>query len=141
MTETGPGPARPPRRGWERSPERTAQPNGARSRVVTTTAGDLELWIGKQGTESFLPEPVGAIGGLAPQTQADVFRQAVAEQWTVTRSNPLWTPRLRGPGQPPRLNHHRAFGHPSTPAAASAAAAFPYARVAISSTDRSRYFG
>ncbi len=40
---------------WERSPERTAQRNGSRSRTLTTTAGDLDLRIGKLRTGSFFP--------------------------------------------------------------------------------------
>src|SRR5690242_6373355 len=40
---------------WERSPERTAQRNGSRSRTLTTTAGDLELQIPKLRTGSFFP--------------------------------------------------------------------------------------
>ena len=40
---------------WERSAERTAQRNGSRSRILTTTAGDLELRIPKLRTGSFFP--------------------------------------------------------------------------------------
>ncbi|SDR95858.1 Transposase (or an inactivated derivative) [Jiangella sp. DSM 45060] len=40
---------------WERSAERTAQRNGSRPRVLTTTAGDLELRIPKLRTGSFFP--------------------------------------------------------------------------------------
>ena len=40
---------------WERSDTRTAQRNGSRSRILTTTAGDLELRIGKLRTGSFFP--------------------------------------------------------------------------------------
>src|SRR3954452_16331318 len=40
---------------WERNPERTAQRNGSRSRVLTTTAGDLELRIPKLRAGSFFP--------------------------------------------------------------------------------------
>jgi transposase-like protein len=40
---------------WERSLERTAQRNGSRPRVLTTTAGDLELRIPKLRAGSFFP--------------------------------------------------------------------------------------
>lgn len=40
---------------WERSQERTAQRNGTRTRVLTTTAGDLELQIPQLRTGSFYP--------------------------------------------------------------------------------------
>lgn len=40
---------------WERSEERTAQRNGTRTRVLTTTAGDLQLAIPKLRTGSFYP--------------------------------------------------------------------------------------
>jgi transposase-like protein len=40
---------------WERNPERTGQRNGSRARVLTTTAGDLELRIPKLRTGSFSP--------------------------------------------------------------------------------------
>ena len=40
---------------WERSPERTTQRNGSRSRTLSTTAGDLELRIPKLRVGSFFP--------------------------------------------------------------------------------------
>jgi len=40
---------------WERSPDRVTQRNGFRSRTLTSTAGDLELRIGKLRTGSFFP--------------------------------------------------------------------------------------
>lgn len=40
---------------WQRSAERTAQRNGTRPRVLTTTAGDLDLRIPKLRTGSFFP--------------------------------------------------------------------------------------
>ncbi len=40
---------------WERTEERTAQRNGSRPRMLTTTAGDLELRIPKLRTGSFFP--------------------------------------------------------------------------------------
>src|SRR3954452_23144483 len=40
---------------WERTDARTAQRNGSRSRVLTTTAGDLELRIPKLRAGSFFP--------------------------------------------------------------------------------------
>jgi putative transposase len=40
---------------WERSPSRTNQRNGSRSRTVSTTAGDLRLRIPKLRTGSFFP--------------------------------------------------------------------------------------
>src|SRR3954463_8524465 len=40
---------------WERSPDRTAQRNGHRTRTLSTTAGDLELRIPKLRTGSFFP--------------------------------------------------------------------------------------
>ena len=40
---------------WERSAERTAQRNGYRARILSTTAGDLELRIPKLRTGSFYP--------------------------------------------------------------------------------------
>lgn len=40
---------------WQHSPERTALRNGSRPRVLTTTAGDLELRIPKLRTGSFFP--------------------------------------------------------------------------------------
>ncbi len=40
---------------FERTAERTAQRNGTRSRVLTTTAGDLDLRIPKLRTGSFFP--------------------------------------------------------------------------------------
>src|SRR6478672_6806817 len=40
---------------WERSSERTTQRNGSRSRLLTTTAGDLELRIPKLRAGSFFP--------------------------------------------------------------------------------------
>src|SRR3712207_2624229 len=40
---------------WERTDARTAQRNGSRPRVLTTTAGDLELRIPKLRTGSFFP--------------------------------------------------------------------------------------
>jgi transposase-like protein len=40
---------------WQRSVERTAQRNGTRPRVLTTTAGDLDLRIPKLRTGSFFP--------------------------------------------------------------------------------------
>jgi transposase-like protein len=40
---------------WQRTDARTAQRNGARDRVLTTTAGDLELRIPKLRTGSFFP--------------------------------------------------------------------------------------
>ena len=40
---------------WQHTPERTAVRNGTRSRVLTTTAGDLELRIPKLRTGSFFP--------------------------------------------------------------------------------------
>src|SRR5690242_8030055 len=40
---------------WERSPERTTQRNGSRTRTLSTTAGDLELRIPKLRTGSFFP--------------------------------------------------------------------------------------
>jgi transposase-like protein len=40
---------------WQRTTGRTAQRNGARDRVLTTTAGDLELRIPKLRTGSFFP--------------------------------------------------------------------------------------
>ena len=40
---------------WERTDARTAQRNGSRSRVLTTTTGDLELRIPKLRTGSFFP--------------------------------------------------------------------------------------
>lgn len=40
---------------WQRSAERTALRNGSRSRVLTTTAGDLDLRIPKLRTGSFFP--------------------------------------------------------------------------------------
>ena len=40
---------------WERSPERTTQRNGSRPRTLTTTAGDLELWIPKLRVGSLFP--------------------------------------------------------------------------------------
>jgi transposase-like protein len=39
----------------ERTPARTAQRNGHRTRTLTTTVGDLELQIAKQRTGSFFP--------------------------------------------------------------------------------------
>src|ERR671911_3165282 len=39
----------------QRTPERSAQRNGHRSRVLSTTAGDLELRIPKLRTGSFFP--------------------------------------------------------------------------------------
>jgi transposase-like protein len=40
---------------WERSPSRSNQRNGSRSRTVSTTAGDLRLRIPKLRTGSFFP--------------------------------------------------------------------------------------
>jgi putative transposase len=40
---------------WERADSRTAQRNGSRSRMLSTTAGDLELRIPKLRTGSFFP--------------------------------------------------------------------------------------
>ncbi|WP_024287948.1 IS256 family transposase [Cellulomonas sp. KRMCY2] len=40
---------------WQRTAERTALRNGSRDRVLTTTAGDLELRIPKLRTGSFFP--------------------------------------------------------------------------------------
>src|SRR4051794_13036661 len=40
---------------WERTDQRTAQRNGSRPRMLTTTAGDLELQIPKLRTGSFFP--------------------------------------------------------------------------------------
>jgi putative transposase len=40
---------------WQRTAERTAQRNGSRERVLTTTAGDLDLRIPKLRTGSFFP--------------------------------------------------------------------------------------
>jgi len=40
---------------WQRTTERTALRNGSRDRVLTTTAGDLELRIPKLRTGSFFP--------------------------------------------------------------------------------------
>jgi transposase-like protein len=40
---------------WQRTTERTTQRNGSRDRVLTTTAGDLELRIPKLRTGSFFP--------------------------------------------------------------------------------------
>src|SRR3954471_19464570 len=40
---------------WERTDERTAQRTGSRSRLLTTTAGDLELRIPKLRAGSFFP--------------------------------------------------------------------------------------
>ena len=40
---------------WERTDQRTAQRNGSRSRLLTTTAGDLELRIPKLRVGSFFP--------------------------------------------------------------------------------------
>src|SRR5205085_11332423 len=40
---------------WERTDRRTAQRNGSRSRVLTSTAGDLELRIPKLRAGSFFP--------------------------------------------------------------------------------------
>jgi putative transposase len=40
---------------WQHSPERTAVRNGTRSRVLTTTAGDLDLRIPKLRAGSFFP--------------------------------------------------------------------------------------
>ena len=40
---------------WQRTEARTALRNGARDRVLTTTAGDLELRIPKLRTGSFFP--------------------------------------------------------------------------------------
>jgi transposase-like protein len=40
---------------WERTGERMAQRNGSRSRILTTTAGDLELRIPKLRAGSFFP--------------------------------------------------------------------------------------
>ena len=39
----------------ERADTRTAQRNGHRTRTLSTTAGDLELWIPKLRTGSFFP--------------------------------------------------------------------------------------
>jgi transposase-like protein len=39
----------------ERSAERSAQRNSHRARILTTTAGDLELRIPKRRTRSFFP--------------------------------------------------------------------------------------
>lgn len=40
---------------WQRTAERTTQRNGSRDRVLTTTAGDLDLRIPKLRTGSFFP--------------------------------------------------------------------------------------
>ncbi len=40
---------------WQHTPERTTQRNGSRPRVLTTTAGDLDLRIPKLRTGSFFP--------------------------------------------------------------------------------------
>ena len=40
---------------WQRTAERTTQRNGSRERVLTTTAGDLDLRIPKLRTGSFFP--------------------------------------------------------------------------------------
>jgi len=40
---------------WQRTAERTAQRNGTRPRILTTTAGDLELRIPKLRTGAFFP--------------------------------------------------------------------------------------
>jgi len=40
---------------WQRTLDRTALRNGTRPRVLTTTAGDLELRIPKLRTGSFFP--------------------------------------------------------------------------------------
>jgi putative transposase len=40
---------------WERTPERTAQRNGYRPRLLSTSAGDLELSIPKLRSGSFFP--------------------------------------------------------------------------------------
>jgi putative transposase len=39
----------------ERTESRTAQRNGSRSRTLTTTAGDLELWIPELRAGPFFP--------------------------------------------------------------------------------------
>ena len=40
---------------WERTEDRVAVRNGARARILTTTAGDLELRIPKLRTGAFFP--------------------------------------------------------------------------------------
>ena len=47
----------------ERSAERTTQRNGHRTRVLSTTAGDLELRIPRLRTGSFFPACWNADGG------------------------------------------------------------------------------
>ena len=45
---------------YERSESRTAQRNGSRPRVLTTTAGDLQLRIGEAADRLVLPVAAGA---------------------------------------------------------------------------------
>ena len=45
---------------WERSPDRTTQRNGYRPRMLSTTAGDLELRIPKLRERSFCPSLLNA---------------------------------------------------------------------------------
>jgi len=58
----------------QRSEERTTQRNGSRDKLVTTTAGDLQLKIPKVRTGSFFPAL------LAPRRRIDVALHAVVMQ-------------------------------------------------------------
>jgi hypothetical protein len=51
------------------------------------------------------------IGGIAPQTQADLVRQAVAEEWTQEAFESALDAQAAHPPKP-RVNHHRAATSP-----------------------------
>jgi mutator family transposase len=52
---------------YERSPERVTQRNGARARLLSTKAGDLELRILKAAPGRLLPGPPGAAPAHRPR--------------------------------------------------------------------------
>jgi hypothetical protein len=68
----------------DRSAERSAQRNGHRARILTTTAGDLELRIAKLRTGSFFPS---LLERLRRVDQVGAFRgRSLAEESAVIRA-------------------------------------------------------